>query len=302
MKAGKVLLSVVALVLAAFAAIFWLSGPPGDDLHVRKVLIDVSPAAIAATVDREQVRRIVGDVLTSTRGVVVDEANDGLVLRVRVESFSTTTPADLESHPAGISTSSLSLFVEVVENDRSGGRGHSVATAQGQMNPDALMAQALRDAIRQIQQARAANSLDSETLLGWLSDDTTSESQRRQAMLALVSRNDRRVTPSLVRLLNSSDEGMATASLQALTVLADPDPDAVDAIINHSARQPPLVRRMCIEAVKASGSPRAVPWLFTLTTGHPDAEVQAAARAAMAALAPELVASPGNPRARATGG
>ena len=300
MKAGTVLLGIVTLVLTASAAFFWLSGPPGDDLHVRKVLIDVAPAAIASTVDREHVRRIVGDVLATTRGVVVDEASDGLVVRIRVESFSTTTPAAPKSQPAGISTSTLSLFVEVVENDRSGGRGHSVATAQGQMNPDALMAQALRDAIRQIQQARAANSLDSDTLLGWLSDDSTSESQRRQAMLALVSRNDRRVTPSLVRLLNSTNEGMATASLQALTVLADPD--AVDAIIDHSARQPPLVRRMCIEAVKASRSPRAVPWLFTLTTGHPDAEVQADARAAMAALAPELMSSPATPGPRATGG
>jgi|GEM_PF-1221353 len=288
--ARKVLLAVLAVGIVATAGVLWSRRVPGDELLVRKVLIDVDPAAVAGNVDREQVRRVVDDVLSSARGVTVNESKEGVVVRVRVESFSTTSAPDPSTmptdHPAVATTTSLALLVEVIDHNRPGGRGHSVATAQGVMSPDALLGQALRDAIRQIQQARAADDLDSDTLLAWLADDSTSDSQRRRAMQALASRRERRATPALVGALKNTDEGMATAALQALTVLGDPD--AIDAIIDYSSRQPAIVRKMCIDAVKASASPRAVPWLFTLSSGHPDEDVQAAARAALAQLAPEF--------------
>lgn len=288
--ARKILLAVLAVGIVATAALLWARRVPGDDLIVRKVLIDVDPAAVAGSVDREQVRLVVDDVLASARGVTMSENADGVVVRVRVESFSTSTAPDPSAmpadHPAVTTTTSLALLVEVIDHNRPGGRGHSVATAQGVMSPDALIGQALRDAIRQIQQARAADDLDSDTLLAWVTDGSTSDSQRRRAMQALASRRERRATPAMVALLQSTDDAMATAALQALTVLGDPD--AVDAIIDYSSRQPALVRKMCIDAVRASASPRGIPWLFTLSSGHPDEDVQAAARAALAQLAPDM--------------
>jgi HEAT repeat protein len=101
-------------------------------------------------------------------------------------------------------------------------------------------------------------------------------------MATLGSRRDRRATPLVLPLLNDDDATVRQAALQALTLLADPD--AVEAIIAAAERQPALVRRQCIDAVKSTDSPLAAAWLFVLSTGHPDEEVQAHARAALAAL------------------
>jgi HEAT repeat protein len=83
-------------------------------------------------------------------------------------------------------------------------------------------------------------------------------------------------------MLRDADEGERSAALQALALLSDPD--AVPAIIDYSERQPAIVRRQCIDAVKATDSPLAAAWLFVLSTGHPDLDVQAHARAALALL------------------
>lgn len=290
-------LAVLALVLGGIAvslALLWDRTRGGEDLVVKKILIDVDPAAVAAGIDREDVRRIADEVLASATGVVVDPAASA-VLRVRVESFVISTPTTAPDHPPVASSSSLSLAMDVVDDGRTVGRtvsrGHAVAAAQGLMAPDALVAQGLRDALRQIQQARAADALDSDTLLAWLADPEIGESQRRRAMQALASRGERRATPALLVVLKSADEGDANAALQALTVLGEPD--AIDAVIDYSSRQPALIRKQCIDAVKATASPRAVPWLFTLSSGHPDADVQAHARAALVSLAPDLEARGG---------
>lgn len=287
----RVVLGLVAVTLVVVAAVVFLLPARGENLVVKKVLVDVDPAAV--NVDREQVRAIVTETLRDLRGITVDsDAAAGTVLRVRIESFtSSAAPAGADETTAA---STLALSVDVIDNGKTTGRGHSVANARGIMSPDALVSQALRDAVQQVVQARRADSLDSDVLLTWLTEPSTSDSQRRKAMQALASRGERRATVPLVAVLQTSpvdDEGnvseLAVVALQALAVLGDPD--ASDAVISFSERQAPAIRKLCIDAVKAGADPRAVPWLFTLTWGHPDADVQAYARAALIGIAPEAL-------------
>ena len=294
MSRGRLIaLAVAFIALAATAGLLWQRLSSGETLAVKKILIDVEPAAVAAGIDREAVRAVAVDVISDTRGVVVDEQAVGAVLRVRVESFSALAPPTPAEHPPVTPTSSLSLTVDVVDDGRTIGRSRAVASARGAMGPATLMGQAVRDALRQIQQARAADRLDGDTLIGWLTSHEVSDVQRRRAIQALASRGDRRATPILVGMLKAGvDEADAVGILQALALLADAD--AVEPVIAYSERQPAAMRKLCIDVVKASASPRGVPWLFTLSSGHPDTDVQAHARAALAQLAPD-VAGAGSP-------
>lgn len=295
--------SVVVVAALAFAgcngcgALFG-----GDALVVRRVLVDVDPAAVAAGVDRERVRAEVSDVLAHSRGVVVDDKRgDGAVLRVRVESFAraafepaadpnaaTAPPLPKEAKTqTETPPSTLSLAVDVTEGGRPTLRGHSVASAHGVVDPHALVEQALRDAVAQALQTRAADQLSSDELLSWLTSETASSEQKQRAMQALGSRREKKATPTLVAILQGGDEELQAQALQAITLLADED--AVDAVIVWSDRQPALMRKLAIDAVKASAhggeaGKRGMAWLFTLSTGHPDVDVQAHARAALQSL------------------
>lgn len=262
-----------------------------DALVVQRVLIDVDPTA-ASLVDREKVRASVADVLAHSRGVVVDEArSDGAVMRVRVESFTRAAATPADAGAEGAAVASLTLALDVTINGRPSLRGHSVASAHGINDPHVLVEQAVRDALTQTLQTRDADKLDSKVLLSWLTDPKTSTEQKKRAMLSLGSRRDRTATATLVAVLQSGDEALAATALQGLTLMGDED--AVDAIVAFSDRQPSLLRKLCIDAVRASGSKRGLPWLFTLSTGSPDSDVQQHAREALDAVAGSLAARPG---------
>ncbi len=284
MKALKgIVLAVVAIGIVVSGVALWRLKNAGAPITVNRILVDVDASAVAGGVDREDVRRVVNDVVREVRGVTFDEAGrGGGVLRVRVDGFNAVRPPAVEGHPPVESSSSLTLSAELFVDGRPAGRGLAVANAQGVMGTDALVSQSLRDALNQLMQIRAADDLDSDTLLTWVTDPTVGAAKQRRAMQALASRQERRATPALVAMLSSTDEGNAAAALQALTVMRDPA--ATTAIIDYSARQPPIVRKLCIDAVRAAGAKEAVPWLFTLTTGHPDGDVQAYASAALAQL------------------
>ena len=289
--------STLQLVLVGVLAA-WLSSCRGcsDPVVVKKILVDVDAAAVAAGVDREQVRAAVEGVVDDVRGVRVDADGAERVLRVRIESLTraaarvapSTLPAD---HPPVASTaaasaaaSTLALSVEVAEAGRVVLRGTSLATMSGEGVLGVLVEQALRDALEQIEQAKATERLASDELLALLQSPTEPEQRRRRAMMTLASRRDLRATPLVIPMLRDEDDSVRSAALQALTLLADPI--AVPAVIEYSERQPAPVRRQCIDAVKATDSPLAAAWLFVLSTGHPDVDVQAHARAALALLPP----------------
>jgi hypothetical protein len=271
----------------AFAAVV-VSGC-SEPVVVRRVLLDVDPAGVAAGVDREQIRAVVNDVIDHTRGLRVD--NDAArstaerVLRVRIESLARgERPGASSSEGAELATSytTLTLAVELLEGGRTTLRSSDVAAAPGVADHRALVESALRSALARLLLATGTEKLSSDDLLALLASSTAPSEQQRRAMLALGARGERRATAHIVARLRSDDGETRQAALQALTALADPA--AVDAIIEFSTRQPALVRKQCIDAVIATGSPMAAPWLFTLSTGHPDADVQASARAALATL------------------
>jgi hypothetical protein len=287
-----------ATLLAAFmgvailGSLLWQRLGAGDEtVSIKRVLVDIEPAALAAGVERESVRTLAHGVVQSAQGFELRPDEPGSALRVVVEAMNSQQPATPAGHPPVAATTSLTLSVELIEDGRTSARGRSVATAQGEIERSALVNQAFRDALRQLHLVKSADRLDNETLLAWVVSADVSEAQRLRAMQALASRGDRRLTAVLtVRLEDDIPEGEVAAVLQALALLSDPA--AIDSVIAYSERQPAAVRKLCIDVVKAAESPRGVPWLFTLSSGHPDADVQAYAREALARLAPDLHAEP----------
>lgn len=276
------------LALAVLAGATLLAGCEGcvahEALPIRKVLIDVDPPAVAAGVDRELVRAVVNDVLGRARGFRVIEAGRGeaALMRVRVEAYHSEEPTATEARARGTAT----LTVEVTDvpgESGTGYRGHSVANASGRVEPRLLVEQALRDALAQVQMTRTAADLDSAQLVAWLDDEQASPEQRRRAARILGSRRERSATEALARaLLDKEDIELSQLALVAITNIGDPA--ALDAVIEFSERQPGPVRKQCIEAVRAMGTPRGQAWLFVLASGHPDDDVQALASAALASL------------------
>lgn len=249
-------------------------------LPVRKVLIDVDPTAAASGVDREMVRGTVLASLGKARGIKVTEGlkSDAAVVRVRVENYAAS---DAERG------STLSLGLEVTgapEEGRSDAvyRGHAVASGRGDVPLKTLVEQALRDALAQVLSTRGAADLESAELIGWLAGDSTTDEQRRRAVRILGTRRERAAVPALAQVLSGPDEELAQQALMALTSIADPQ--SVPAVIAYAEGQPPLVRKQAIDAIRAMGTRPGEAWLFTLSTGHPDPEVQKQASAALAAL------------------
>jgi hypothetical protein len=306
----------LALVLMCVLA----SGCSGSGrLPVRKVLVDVEAGAAASgvdrvvdravdrAVDREQVRAVVHDVLKRARGVqLVDGA--GAVLRVHLAEYG---PDVGESARAdGVPRMRLALTIEVIgspgEPTGGGYRGHAVAKGAG-VDARTLVAQALRDALAQVLMTRNAADLDSAELISWLNDDNADEEQQRRATRILGSRRERAAVDGLSRVLAHGDQELQHLALAALTNIGDPS--AVDAVIAYSDHKPPVLINQCIVAVRSMGSAhlpdavgfakatpgaagkasptpatRARAWLFTLSTGHADLDVQQHAAAALAAL------------------
>lgn len=276
------------LTLATIGTLALLAGCEGcvarEALPVRKVLVDVDPPAAAAGVDRELVRGVVNEVLGRARGFRMVEAERGeaALVRVRVEAYRSEEPNATEARARGTAT----LTVEVTDvpgESGAGYRGHSVANASGRVEPRALIEQALRDALAQVQMTRTAADLDSAQLVSWIGDPQASAEQRHRAVRILGSRRERSATEALARaLLDREDIELSQLALVAITNIGDPG--ALDAVIEFSERQPGPVRKQCIEAVRAMGTPQGRAWLFVLASGHPDDDVQALAAAALSSL------------------
>lgn len=271
---------VAALVLLAGLTALSACGLSGGPLPVRKVLVDVEPAATG--IDREQVRGVVQQVLEKARGIRLVDASrgDGAVLRVRVDGYGAT----LEEGRPPRTTLALTVELTSVPGDAAPGgfRGHAVAAAAGDIDARGLVGQALRDALAQVLMTRGASDLDSRQLIAWLVDESASTEQKRRAARILGSRRERAAVEPLGKVLLSRDSELEPLALAALTNIGDPA--GVDAVIEYSDRQPPLVKKQCIEAVRAMGGTRGRAWLFTLSTGHPEADVQQQAAVALAAL------------------
>jgi hypothetical protein len=276
------------LVLLGLAAA-WLGACGGFDscgggVPVRKVLVDVEPVAASAGVDREGVRRVVAEVLAAGGAFhTVSESDSGAVLRVTV--------VDLRADP-GERKSALRVSVEATglppsegaEGGRAALRGVGTGVDVLGTAPDILVRAALGEALRQIEATRGAARTDSRALVAWLDDPNASSEQKRRAIGVLGARQERSAVEALGRVLrrDGDDEALARPALAALAQIGDPT--AADAVIAYADGKPPHVVAQAVEAVRAMGGARARAWLFVVSTGHPDAEVQRRAQAALAAV------------------
>lgn len=86
----------------------------------------------------------------------------------------------------------------------------------------------------------------------------------------------------LIHELQGTDQKLAYRALIKLTQIGDPR--ALEAVITYSDRKSPDIKIQAILAARQFKSPRALAWLFVLSTGHPDENVRNAAREAFACL------------------
>lgn len=287
--ASRAILVVTAALLVALG--FSSCKPRGEPpLALRKVLIDVAPGADAGgMLEREVVRDIVERFIADDPRFSRTDDRDAAVLRVRLESTALMAP-DRGKGPGG----TLSLSVEVSggapgePQKRQEYRGHSMASLSAEVAGErsidfrALVRRAFEDAASQVLIARAAHRKESAVLLAWIDDERAPAEQRYQAVRILGARKDLSAVPSLIRALASADRNLAQAALGALTLIGDPS--AAEAVIAYAEGKPSLIRKQAIEAIRVMGSPLGRAWLFTLSTGHPDADVRVAAERALAEI------------------
>jgi hypothetical protein len=279
----------LALVLVALFVGACDSSPA---MPVKKILVDVEPSA-ERSVDRERVRAETRALIDRDRGFSFDESNaDGHVVRVKLfvatsgDPSTGEDPMRPEGHPETARRPSLvSLAVEISgarADPKQTIRSTGVAHAEGGSALDPLVADALRDAFAGILDARLSASESSTILIARVLDDKRSVRDREQAIRMLGQRREREAVRALLTTLEQEEEVLAPAALHALGQIGDAS--AVDAIIEYAALKPTPVRRAAIDAVRGIDTPRGRAWLFTLSTGHPDPDVQLAAATALGVL------------------
>lgn len=285
------MLKPIAFVLVVIALVF-SACEQSAPVVVKKILVDVDPSAERA-VDRESIRAQTRALIERDRGFALDEAKaDGQVVRVRV--FVATSgdvvafePTDgPEGHPTTPRRPALvSLSVELTGargDTKQALRATGVAHAEGGAALDGLVADALKDAFAGIFDAKVSASEDSEVLVARVLDEKRSVREREQAIRMLGQRREKSAVAVLMSTLERGEEVLSPAALHALGQIGDPS--AVDAIIEYASGQTTPVRKAAIDAVRSIDTPRGRAWLFTLSTGHPDPDVQLAATTALGVL------------------
>jgi hypothetical protein len=261
-----------------------------EPLEVRKILIDVAPGAEGpgGVLKREAVRALVEQRVEADRRLKKTDARDAAVLRVRLESAAVTAHEGGQGGTISVSVEATGGTPGALHRYRY--RGHAVASLQsaagaegsGGLDFKTLFLQAYDQALDQIAGARGAQDKKSEELLAWVADEDLSLDQRRQAIRILGSRKETTAVPALIEVLGTQSRELAPAALGALTLIGDPN--AVEAVVVYAENKPSLVRKQAIEATRVMGGNLAKAWLFTLSTGHPDADVRAAAELALREL------------------
>lgn len=102
------------------------------------------------------------------------------------------------------------------------------------------------------------------------------------SLVCLAGCSHGKKVPELIAQLEEKNPKTAYQALITLTQIGDPK--ALDAVIAYSERKPAEIRIQAILAARQFKSRRALPWLFFLSTGHPDETVRNAAREAFTCL------------------
>lgn len=118
-----------------------------------------------------------------------------------------------------------------------------------------------------------------KAIQAYIKDQDVREGMVTSALEQISVEKDKSTIPYLVAALKLPNIRVSMKVLQTLGALKDPS--TVNAITEFAERKPPEIRRHAIEAAKEIGGDTAAAWLFTLSTGHPDANVRAASKEAL---------------------
>ena len=295
-----------AALLALAAGL--VSSCQDDTLEIKKVLVEIAPQ-LDGKIDKERCRPLVNAAIDAhPRTRQSPNSKDALVLRARLLGLKVRTAqnngeladentgngergaggpnADAQTAPdegpyarVGVEVAGVRRGVRVSWRGTATYRPDDERTAtDGYLLFKGALAEALSIAL----DTRGIEGLDTLELIALVKNPDVPSKRRRQAMRVLAERKDRRATAAIAEVLEGDDDRLAPDALGALVRLGDPA--AVDALIRYSEGRPPVVKRQVIEAVRVLGTHRGEAWLFTLSTGHPDHDVQKAARSALAFL------------------
>lgn len=285
-KRGR-MVSVVGATLAVILLAVTGCSRSLSPMRLRKVLVDVAvglEGIPAGGVSRETVREVVERTIARTETLERSDGRDGFVLRVLVEEHrASPSPSEGEAR-------SLRLSVELrSEASPVGAEGldlraeAAVPWPQQSATGDDLsrvLEDAFGDALAQIIAAQGAAAHTDEVLVGWLGDDSTARLQRLEACRVLGARRAAAAATTFVNLLRDDDMELALLALRGLSALGAQA--YADAIIDFSEGKSSAVRLHAIEALQENPGSRVRAWLFTLSTGHPEAQVRVAAERALA--------------------
>lgn len=282
----------VALLATVFAATGCSRSPP--PMQLRKVLVDVAvdPEGVpAGGVSREAVRDIVERALARVETIERNDGHEGLVLRVLVDERRGNSSPAAEGEGRGLRLSvELRSEASRVDDPQTDLRAEAAVpwpeqSAAGDGLSRGLEA-AFGEALAQLVTAHGAGALADDVLVAWLGDAAVARPQRLEACRVLGARRAAAAAPAFVNLLREDDVELAIVALRGLSALGAQG--FADAIIDFSEGKAAAVRVHAIEALQENPGPRVRAWLFTLSTGHPEAEVRTAAERVLARVEPSV--------------
>ncbi len=145
---------------------------------------------------------------------------------------------------------------------------------------------AVRDAARRLLLDLVAGRKAVPALLADL--DSSDERVREAAVEALADRGDRAAVPALIRCLQDRDPAVVQRAVGALSALRDRR--AVSPLIDLTRGGDPVATLQIVGIVGEIGGPDAEGWLATEAQAEPDPRIRAAAAAALGGIAPSAPA------------
>ncbi len=261
------------LALSAFSC------PRGGDknvpaLTIDKVLVDDVLSGEGLKIDKAAVRQAFADSVKKNSGI---RQQSGGAYLLHISAMTGRMPPE----PGGLPV----LVLKAQLKTRAPGRQQFAATIQQRADSPAESADAMLEAAGEALCDRlvSLNVLahrDVKGLIGALKDKR--HWYRLQALNSLAGRKDPQIYQALLPLLNDPDEAVALRAVGVLVGLGDKR--AVKDLTDLTHQRSAAFVRQIIYAVAAIGGREAEAYLFTVASGHPDAELRQAAQAAQKLL------------------
>jgi len=246
-------------------------------------LIDLYPQAKEAgfSLTREEILDVVRKELSAFSDVVFAEADEvGATLRVRIFA---------PDNPSGDSQK-IALSIKLSTGKTKHYFGSAPLDFSSKQDKTKIFAQAFAQGFQHLSNERRGVQQSTRILIGQIENYMRFRGVgKNQAMRALQSLGDLRAiaaSGAIQALLKSPDEEVVRKALWTLSQIKDPE--SIDAISAYAERKPTVIRLSAIAVARSIGGHKAAAWLFTLSTGHPDADVREAAANAFQSIESQL--------------